>query len=275
MKKKPLVSVLMTIFNHQNFLNQSIKSVIDQKYQNWELIAIDNGSTDNSGKILKKKKDERIIKKFLKKDIGRTNCLNFGLKLCKGDLVAILDSDDVMDKYRIYFQVNEFLKNKYLGIVASDYNFINSHGKKFFFPKECYDINRGLQEKPRIYLYRNIFAHSSIMFKKKLVKKIGGYPSEFLYGQDYALILKILNKYEGKILKKKLVNIRILHKSSEGMRIAKTNQANFEKVKILTWTLSNYKTTLFEKILIINNLILTFVKIFLTFVKILINKIQG
>jgi hypothetical protein len=59
------------------------------------------------------------------------------------------------------------------------------------------------------------------------------------------------------------------------MRIAKTNQANFEKVKILTWTLSNYKTTLFEKILIINNLILTFVKIFLTFVKILINKIQG
>lgn len=275
MKKKPLVSVLMTIFNHQNFLNQSIKSVIDQKYQNWELIAIDNGSTDNSGKILKKKKDERIIKKFLKKDIGRTNCLNFGLKLCKGELVAILDSDDVMDKYRIYFQVNEFLKNKYLGIVASDYNFINSHGKKFFFPKECYDINRGLQEKPRIYLYRNIFAHSSIMFKKKLVKKIGGYPSEFLYGQDYALILKILNKYEGKILKKKLVNIRILHKSSEGMRIAKTNQANFEKVKILTWTLSNYKTTLFEKILIINNLILTFVKIFLTFVKILINKIQG
>tara|TARA_B100001971_G_C18154803_1_gene517886 strand:- start:206 stop:1033 length:828 start_codon:yes stop_codon:yes gene_type:complete len=274
-KKKPLVSVLMTIFNHQNFLNQSIKSVIDQKYQNWELIAIDNGSTDNSGKILKKKKDERIIKKFLKKDIGRTNCLNFGLKLCKGELVAILDSDDVMDKYRIYFQVNEFLKNKYLGIVASDYNFINSHGKKFFFPKEYYDINRGLQEKPRIYLYRNIFAHSSIMFKKKLVKKIGGYPSEFLYGQDYALILKILNKYEGKILKKKLVNIRILHKSSEGMRIAKTNQANFEKVKILTWTLSNYKTTLFEKILIINNLILTFVKIFLTFVKILINKIQG
>ena len=56
---KPEVSVLMTIYNHQNYLKNSIKSIINQSYKNWELIAIDNGSTDNSAKILKKIKKKK------------------------------------------------------------------------------------------------------------------------------------------------------------------------------------------------------------------------
>ena len=60
--KKPLVSILMTIHNHESFLKQSIKSIILQTFKNWELIAIDNGSQDNSPKKLKEIKDKRIKK---------------------------------------------------------------------------------------------------------------------------------------------------------------------------------------------------------------------
>ena len=90
--KKPLVSILMTIYNHESFLNKSIKSVINQTFKNWELIAIDNGSEDKSSEVLQKISDKRIKKKYLKKNIGRTNCLNYGLKFCKGKYIAILDS---------------------------------------------------------------------------------------------------------------------------------------------------------------------------------------
>ena len=62
--KKPVVSILMTIYNHENYLRASIKSIINQSYKKWELVAIDNGSRDKSKVILKKFKDKRIKKDF-------------------------------------------------------------------------------------------------------------------------------------------------------------------------------------------------------------------
>ena len=106
------VSILMTIFNHENYLKSSIKSLINQNYKNWELIAIDNGSTDKSALILKSFKDKRIKKKFLKKNIGRTECLNFGLKFCKSKFIAILDSDDISETSRLRIQVAEMNSSK-------------------------------------------------------------------------------------------------------------------------------------------------------------------
>ncbi len=87
--KTPKISVLMTIYNHDKYLKSSIKSILQQSFKNWELIAIDNGSTDNSKNILKSFQDRRIKKKFLKKNIGRTKCLNYGLDLCRGKFTFI------------------------------------------------------------------------------------------------------------------------------------------------------------------------------------------
>ena len=74
----------MTVYNHQNYLNDSIKSILTQTYKNWELIIIDNGSTDFSKNYISKFQNKKIKKIYLKKNIGRTNCLNYGLKFCKG-----------------------------------------------------------------------------------------------------------------------------------------------------------------------------------------------
>ena len=104
--KRPLVSILMTIYNHEKFLDESIRSILNQSFKNWELIAIENGSNDLSKKVLMSIIDRRIRKKFLNKNLGRTNCLNFGLKICRGEYIAILDSDDIAKKNRIFSQVN-------------------------------------------------------------------------------------------------------------------------------------------------------------------------
>ena len=89
------------------------------------------------------------------------------------------------------------------------------------------------------------------MYKSLLIKKIGRYPDNYLYAQDYAFYLKTFKKYRIKILDQKLVNIRVLHKQSETVRVLDTNRATVEHVKLLIWNISNFNTSLYEKFLIL------------------------
>ena len=118
----------MTIYNHQRYLEKSIKSIIRQSHGNWELIACENGSTDNSKNLLKKFKDKRIKKFFLKKNIGRTNCLNYALDKAKGEYIAILDSDDVAMPNRLAKQIN-YIKKKKIVLVGTWFSRIDRNGK--------------------------------------------------------------------------------------------------------------------------------------------------
>lgn len=235
--KKPIVSVLMTIYNHEDFLKKSINSVINQTFKNWELIAIDNGSDDNSSEILRKIKDKRIKKKYLKKNIGRTKCLNLGLKFCKGKYIAILDSDDLARKNRIAFQLNRMKKNKSLWLTSSSYTKIDS--KNRILNKVVF--NEDLQERPRRLLYNNIIAHSTVLYKKKLIQKTGNYPSKFQYAQDYAFYLKIFKNYNIEIVKNDLVKLRSQHKSSETFRQSKSSVITLEELKLIYWVTKNFK----------------------------------
>ena len=127
--KKPKVSILMTVYNHQDYIEKAIQSILSQTYKNFELILINNGSTDNTKKVIKKFKNKRIKFYNLKKNIGRTKCLNFGLKKCKGEFIAIQDSDDISKKNRIKIQLDQLDNDKYLGLIASNYNVINKKGQ--------------------------------------------------------------------------------------------------------------------------------------------------
>lgn len=247
------VSVLMTIYNHQNYLKKSITSVLNQSYKNWELIAIDNGSTDNSKNILKSIKNKNIKVFFLKKNIGRTNCLNFGLKKCNGDFIAILDSDDIAYKNRLKDQINEFNLDKELFLLASDFNYMDYKNKILL--KKNYIYFHNFYKKPRVLLIRNIIAHSSVMYRKSLITKVGDYPKKFLYAQDYAFYLKTFKYYKIKFLKKKLVKIRILHKDSETFN-SSLNFINMkENITLLFLSLKNFKTSFLEKLLIFSEIV--------------------
>ena len=128
MNNKNKVSILMTIYNHQNYLEQSIKSILKQSHKNWELIACENGSTDNSRNILKNFKDKRIKFFFFKKNIGRTKCLNYALKKASGKYIAILDSDDVAMTNRFAKQI-DYIEKKNFSLVGSWFSRIDSNGK--------------------------------------------------------------------------------------------------------------------------------------------------
>ena len=112
MQKKPLVSIIMNCLNGSKYLNEAIKSVLDQTYRNWEIIFFDNNSTDQSHLILQKYSEKRI--KYFKSKITHTlyKARNLAIKKSKGDLIAFLDVDDWWTKDKLKKQVNFFLNNR-------------------------------------------------------------------------------------------------------------------------------------------------------------------
>ncbi len=182
----------MTVYNGDKFIYQALKSIINQSYDNWNAIIIDDKSTDNSVRIIKENfKDKRIKLIKLKKHVGRTNALILGLKKCKGEFTAIMDADDISHHDRFKKQIKFLKKNLKIKMVGSWIYKVDKYSKRFGTLKpttNICDLNSQL-------LFLNVLSHSSLMFYTNLAKKYNGYPKKLKYAQDYGLILKFL-KYE-------------------------------------------------------------------------------
>lgn len=101
--KSPIFTFILPVYNSENFLCRAIKSVLNQSYHNWELIIINDGSTDNSEQIIEEiKKNDSRIKYIYQENSGAGAARNIGLKYSKGDFVAFLDSDDFIDTDYLY-----------------------------------------------------------------------------------------------------------------------------------------------------------------------------
>ncbi len=186
--KKPKISVIMAVHNSEKFLRSSVESILNQTLKDLELIIINDGSSDNSSKIIKEytEKDKRIISINNLKNLGPAGTRNQGLKIAKGKYIAILDSDDISSRERLKIQYNYLEKHPNIFLVGSSAIFIDESGKivsKFRkyddyevlawrFPKSCGII------------------HSSVMYRNE---KIFFYNEKFRYAHDYELYLHLLN----------------------------------------------------------------------------------
>jgi glycosyltransferase involved in cell wall biosynthesis len=128
--EKPLVSVIMNCHNGEKYLEQSVKSVINQTYNNWELIFWDNDSNDNSKNIIYNFSDDRI--KFFKSTNFKKlyESRNLAIQKAKGKFVSFLDTDDMWELDKIEKQVNFLEKNKDFEIVYSNYYILDEIKKK-------------------------------------------------------------------------------------------------------------------------------------------------
>jgi hypothetical protein len=155
-----------------------------------------------------------------------------------------MDSDDLSKKNRLFIQINRMLADKSLWLTSSSYDIINEKDRLIKKVK----INENLSGEPRNFLFNNLIVHSSIFFKRELIKKIGNYPPKFKYAQDYAFYLKAFKHFKLEIIKKSLVKIRFNHKDSETLRQSKTNLIVLEEIKLLLWVYSNLALSINEKI---------------------------
>jgi teichuronic acid biosynthesis glycosyltransferase TuaG len=132
MNNTPLISVIVPIYNAQEYLESTLNSVISQTYPHWEMLLIDDGSTDQSSLLINKfsSADDRIKNVRLEKSSGGpARPRNLGIELAKGDYIAFLDSDDLWKSNKLHTQIN-FIIDKKFDIVSTDAIFINPLGIK-------------------------------------------------------------------------------------------------------------------------------------------------
>ena len=120
--KEDIVSIIMPTFNRVEMIQNSIKSVILQTYTNWELLIIDDGSIDDTEKVIKNLNDKRIKYYRLKKNHGRNYARKYGVEKSQGNFITFLDSDDTIHKDKLYKQKKRLQLNPYADIVLCNYN---------------------------------------------------------------------------------------------------------------------------------------------------------
>ncbi len=188
---RTFVSIITPTFNHENYISQCIKSVLDQLYQNWEMIIIDDNSTDKTFKIANQfaKKDRRIKIIRHKTNWGikkLKESYNQALKTAKGDFIAILEGDDFWPKDKLSNQIKAFENNKVV-LSYGNWAMANQSGKTVYLRNyKKFDIN-SLNNQPLSSIL-NLFltlkfdiGSQTVMIRKKTLLDIGGFKKDKYY----------------------------------------------------------------------------------------------
>ncbi len=207
---QPLVSIIVPVYNSEEFIAETIESVIKQTYQNWELIIVDDKSTDNSIRIAKcyAKKDTRIKVFELEVNSGRPAIArNYGLKQSCGEYIAFLDSDDVWLPSKLDKQICHFQDQGVLAIGAKALWIKGSlASRKYWRRSEGY-----LDYRHRDFLFSNHAICSSVVVRKDIALSLNGFDEheDFLYIEDWEFWLRIAQKGKFRILQDPLLFYRI------------------------------------------------------------------
>lgn len=183
----PRVSILLTSYNHAEHLRLALDSVWAQTFTDFELIALDDGSTDNSRAILES--DPRIICSFSTSNVGTYACLNRGLALANGEFVAVLNDDDIWSPDKLRLQIELMDAHPEVGLCSTGGHFIDAQGRRlvgrplgFDFPT----VSTG--DDSRALLKGNRIIASSALFRKALAGEF----NEALFGSgDWEMWLRL------------------------------------------------------------------------------------
>jgi glycosyltransferase involved in cell wall biosynthesis len=234
-----LVSVIITCFNKEKYITETVKSVLSQTHENFEIIIINDGSTDNSSNVIKKIKDERL-KLYEFENAGENAARNKAMKLVKGKFVAFLDGDDVWHSSKIEKQL-KLMKDGNFDMCFCNYETIDDSSQinhSFFkveFPNYSYE---NLTKK---ILMGNVIlgSASSVIVKKNIIDKIGFFDETLKWGGDWEYWARIVYSTEKiAFLNEKLTNLRFgIEQVQSSLNMEKRR---IDTISILNIFLKNY-----------------------------------
>ncbi|MBP9723121.1 MAG: glycosyltransferase family 2 protein [Gammaproteobacteria bacterium] len=214
MQEKPLISVCMLCYNHEKYVAQSIQSILDQTYKNWELIITDNASTDSSRQIIEDYvlKDKRIKFYPLEYNSYPSGGVNNSIQHSSGEFIAVLSADDYFMPNKLEKQI-EFMLTNNLEICFTWVKAVNDMGEELITHWASRIFNRDFDEQLdllKIFITKgNTLNAVTPIISRKIHSKIGVYDNRLLQTQDFDLWLKIINKYPITVLKEKLTCYRV------------------------------------------------------------------
>ncbi len=167
-QERPFVSFLLPVYNGETFLQETLHSILEQTYDNFEVIAIDDGSKDNSLSILRKyEKIDNRVKVHSRENRGLVATLNQAIGLSKGELLARLDADDLCVPKRLEWQVATMQSNPKAAICCGFFEMVSEDGE--FLHKQLVPTHS--EDLVRLMYTRNPIAHASVMLRKSLLPK--------------------------------------------------------------------------------------------------------
>jgi len=202
--KSPNISIIIPTYNRAVYLSAAIDSVLCQTYKDFELIVVDDGSSDNTREIVQAYSDQRI-RYLYKKNGGAASALNLGIKNSRGNFIARLDSDDIFLPKKLEIQVESLDVNPDIGLVYTQAYNIDSEGnilrlylKNHTCPQEALKVMRHFLFPPS----------QSIMFRKSCIDKAGYFDENIPIAEDWDFCIRMARHYKFAYCDKPLVKIR-------------------------------------------------------------------
>ena len=240
----PKISVLMPIYNSASSLEMAVNSILNQSFKDLELIAVNDGSKDDSLEILEKISSfDSRLKVYSKENGGIVSALNYGIDHCNGEFIARMDSDDISKKNRFINQI-EYLETNNLDLIGSnittfkDGSLIKT-GKKY---------PEGLKLNTHIF-FNSPFAHPTIFGKSELFREYG-YSNNLGIAEDYKFVsdLFVNGKRLGNIDK----SLLLYRKSSNQLTVSKKQEIASSRLRIsedvISKMCSSYDENIFKRI---------------------------
>ena len=188
MKKPPPITVLMTVYNAQRYVDVAIRSVRDQTFRDFEFVIIDDGSTDASLSIMRRHAavDDRI-RIITRGNTGIVRALNEGLEAAQGELIARMDADDQSDVRRLEMQVDQFMQNPALVALGSNAIAIDPQGRRLGYAP----VPLTHEEIEHCHLCgTSSMYHPAVMMRREAVMCVGAY-RDLCPAEDYDLWLRL------------------------------------------------------------------------------------
>ncbi len=183
----PTVSVIVPTFNHAHFLPHAVQSVLEQTFQDWEVVIVDDGSTDHTRDVVREFADARV-RYIYQSNRGLAAARNTGLGASLGEYVALLDADDLYLPCKLRVQVDWLRSHGDHGFVAGGWNYIDEQGKLIGEYKPW--LNPPLLD-VKAWLYNCYVNPVSVLVSKRWVQDVGGFDENFRRVEDWDLWLRL------------------------------------------------------------------------------------
>lgn len=190
----PKISVIIPLYNKESSINKTVESVLSQTFMDFELLIIDDGSTDNSLECLSTFKDKRI-KIISKKNGGVSDARNFGIKASSSEYIYFLDADDIITEDCLSVFVDLIEKHKDAAVFVANFKVVNTDGSEFVYCSGQKEMV--VQNNFKALWTKSVFPRTgSIIIKKYCFDEVGFFDINISFYEDLEFILRVLRVYK-------------------------------------------------------------------------------
>jgi len=217
-QKNPRVSVVITCYNYGRYLAQCLESVLSQTYADYEIIFVNDGSTDDTDEVISMFLSDSRIQYICQKNMGQAKAKNVGIKHSSGQFIAFLDADDFWHPTKLEKQLLLF-SDKKVGVVYSRAQYVGESGKhvnskpsrRYLKPRSGF-VYRSL-------LFDNFVPFSSSVVRKEVLEKCGTFDESLSMGIDWDLWLRVSSQYQFRFVNEAMLFYRVGHSGQMSQNI--------------------------------------------------------